>query len=70
MTNPFRNGILEIFDTLAFDLGWHGVQHELARTVLKSALKKSTEVEALQYIQKINKLSGDLLLFQVKKKNQ
>ena len=61
ITNPYRNGILKVFDDLAHDMGRHGFKHELARTTLKSALRNCTELQAFTYLNKLNKSCSDIL---------
>lgn len=60
-SNPFRNGILKVFDDLSYSLNWHGFKHEIARTTLKSALKNCTEVQAKEYLSKLNQSCIEIL---------
>jgi hypothetical protein len=60
-SNPFRNGILKVFDDLSYSLNWHGFKHEIARTTLKSALKNCTEAQAREYLNKLNESCNEIL---------
>lgn len=61
-TNPYRNGILNIFDSLCVELKWEGIKKEIARSTLKSALAKGTEDEAKIYLNKMKVLIDELCL--------
>lgn len=60
---------MKIFDLLSHDLGWDGIQHDIARTLLKNSLKKATEEQAFYYLKRINSLSGEVLRLQEMKRS-
>lgn len=61
ITNPYRNGIMSMFDQLCFELKFNGWKYDLARNEVKKALNECSEVEANLFIKRVYNLCSEVL---------
>ncbi len=60
-TNPYRNGILSIVDTLIKELNIGELEALIVRERLKAGLRQSTETKAQYFIDKVHNMTGRIL---------